>query len=67
MFVYVLGTCGWLMIVIRNRYLAIITVCASTGVPCPLPIFDLSQKVFAHNKAAKGEHAGVVRKSDITA
>jgi hypothetical protein len=43
------------------RYLAIITVCASTGVPCPLPIFDLSQKVFSHNRnAQKGEHAGAV-------
>lgn len=45
-----------------NRYLAIITVCASTGVPCPLPVFDLSSKVFTHNKeAAKTEHAGAVR------
>lgn len=42
--------CGW--------YLAIITVCASTGVPCPLPIFDLSTKVFAHSKAAENEAAG---------
>lgn len=58
-FGFVASIMGW--------YLAIITVCASTGVPCPLPIFDLSQKVFAHNKAAKGEHAGVVRKSDIAA
>lgn len=39
-------------------YLAIITVCASTGVPCPLPVFDLSQKVFAGTKAAKDEAAG---------
>lgn len=41
-------------------YLAIITVCASTGVPCPLPIFDLSTKVFRNSKAAVGEHAGTV-------
>jgi len=46
---------------ILGWYLAIITVCASTGVPCPLPIFDLSQKVLAHNTAAqKAEHAGMV-------
>ncbi|KAE9363559.1 GPR1/FUN34/YaaH-class plasma membrane protein-like protein [Stipitochalara longipes BDJ] len=46
---------------IMGWYLAIITVCASTGVPCPLPVFDLSQKVFAHNtNAQKGEHAGTV-------
>ena len=44
-----------------DRYLAIITACASTGVPCPLPIFDLSQKLFAHNKAQGGEHAGSVK------
>jgi len=30
--------CGW--------YLAIVTVCASVGLPCPLPVFDLSTKVF---------------------
>jgi len=58
-FGFVAAIMGW--------YLAIITVCASTGVPCPLPIFDLSQKVFAHNKAQTGEHAGVVRKGSITA
>ena len=49
------------------RYLAIITVCASTGVPCPLPIFDLSQKVFAHNKAQAGEHAGAVKRGSVQA
>ena len=44
---------------IMGWYLAVITACASTGVPCPLPIFDLSSKVFAHNEnALKGEHAG---------
>lgn len=41
-------------------YLAIITVCASTGVPCPLPVFDLSTKVFRGSKAAAQEHAGSV-------
>jgi hypothetical protein len=46
------------------RYLAIITICASTGVPCPLPIFDLSQRVFSHNRnAQKGEHAGAITES----
>lgn len=50
-----------LVSVITGWYLAIITVCATTGVPCPLPIFDLSQRVFAHNtNAQKGEHAGSV-------
>lgn len=42
--------CGW--------YLAIIQVAASTGVPCPLPVFDLSTKVFSHSKAAENEAAG---------
>ena len=46
------------------RYLAIITVCASTGVPCPLPIFDLSQKFLSKNSdAQKSEHAGAVMQS----
>ena len=31
----VLALCGW--------YLAIVTVCASTDVPCPLPTIDLSE------------------------
>lgn len=39
-------------------YLAIIAVCASTGVPCPLPIFDLSSKVFPTSDAAADERAG---------
>jgi len=39
-------------------YLAIIAVCASTGVPCPLPIFDLSSKVFPGSTAAADERAG---------
>lgn len=30
--------CGW--------YLAILTACAAVGIPCPLPVFDLSSKVF---------------------
>lgn len=30
--------CGW--------YLAIVTACASVGIPCPLPILDLSHVVF---------------------
>ena len=50
-----------------HRYLAIITVCASTGVPCPLPIFDLSQKVFVNSKAQADEHAGHVKNDSISA
>ncbi|KAI9650323.1 hypothetical protein NHQ30_000336 [Ciborinia camelliae] len=51
-------TMGW--------YLAIITACASTGIPCPLPVFDLSSKVFAHHQeAAKEEHAGAVRSDHV--
>ncbi|GAB7352581.1 hypothetical protein MBLNU459_g2965t1 [Dothideomycetes sp. NU459] len=49
-FGFVTALCGW--------YLAIITSCASTGLPCPLPIFDLSTKVFSHSKAARDERAG---------
>jgi len=46
---------------IMGWYLAIITACASTGLPCPLPIFDLSTKIANHSKAEKLEHAGSVR------
>jgi len=56
-FGFVAAIMGW--------YLAIITVCASTGVPCPLPIFDLSTKVFAGSKASANEHAGSVRDNDV--
>lgn len=49
-FGFISSLCGW--------YLAIITVCASVGLPCPLPIFDLSTKFGSHTKAAKLEHAG---------
>ena len=45
---------------IMGWYLAIITACASTGVPCPLPIFDLSTKVFRNSNAKTNEHAGAV-------
>jgi hypothetical protein len=30
--------CGW--------YLAILTACEAVGIPCPLPVLDLSSKVF---------------------
>jgi succinate-acetate transporter protein len=52
------GGFGFIALVM-GWYLAIIAACASTGVPCPLPVFDLSSKVFAHNAdALKNEHAG---------
>jgi len=37
--------CGW--------YLAIITVCETVGIPCPLPVFDLSSKVFPPKKTVE--------------
>lgn len=37
--------CGW--------YLALVTVCEAVGLPCPLPIFDLSSKVFPKKDNAK--------------
>lgn len=54
---YVAGACGF-PAALCGWYLAIITACASTGVPCPLPVFDLSQKLFAGSKAARDEAAG---------
>ncbi|GAB7352088.1 hypothetical protein MBLNU459_g2589t1 [Dothideomycetes sp. NU459] len=37
--------CSW--------YLTILTACASVGIPCPLPVFDLSSKIFP-KKTDKG-------------
>ena len=51
---------------VMGWYLAIITVCASTGVPCPLPVFDLSTKVFRGSNAKTNEHAGAVRDTEAT-
>jgi hypothetical protein len=31
---------------ISGWYLAILTACEAVGIPCPLPVFDLSGKVF---------------------
>jgi hypothetical protein len=39
--------CGW--------YLAILTACEAVGIPCPLPVLDLSSKVFPTKD--KNEHA----------
>ncbi|KAH0336386.1 hypothetical protein KCU81_g8611, partial [Aureobasidium melanogenum] len=44
------GGFGWLGL-ISGWYLSIVTVCASVGIPCPLPVFDLSSKVFAKHNA----------------
>lgn len=35
--------CSW--------YLAILTSCASVGIPCPLPVLDLSSKIFPSKKS----------------
>lgn len=35
--------CGW--------YLAILTACEAVGIPCPLPVLDLSSKVFPKKEA----------------
>jgi len=36
--------CSW--------YLTILTACASVGIPCPLPVFDLSSKIFPTKKSS---------------
>ncbi|KAM3086904.1 hypothetical protein ACMFMG_001024 [Clarireedia jacksonii] len=52
--------------ILMGWYLAMITSCASTGVPCPLPVFDLSTKVFARDReGAKSEHAGAVQQNAL--
>jgi len=40
------GGFGWLGL-ISGWYLAILTACAAVGIPCPLPVLDLSSKVFS--------------------
>lgn len=45
------GGFGWLGL-ISGWYLCILTACASVGIPCPLPVFDLSSKVFPEKKQA---------------
>lgn len=48
---------------IMGFYLALIQACASTCVPCPLPVFDLSTKVFPNSEARLNEHAGNVKRN----
>lgn len=33
-----------------QRYLAILEVCECVQLPCPLPVFDLSGKIFPQKK-----------------
>lgn len=35
---------------ILKRYLAILEVCEAVQIPCPLPVFDLSGKIFPAKK-----------------
>ncbi|KAK5133513.1 hypothetical protein LTR08_007650 [Meristemomyces frigidus] len=53
-----IGGCFGFVAMLCAWYLCIISVCASTGVPCPLPIFDLSNKFAPKGEAAMREHAG---------
>ena len=39
--------CGW--------YLAILTACEAVGIPCPLPVLDLSSKVFPSKDKTRTE------------
>ncbi|KAL9055733.1 MAG: hypothetical protein Q9162_003369 [Coniocarpon cinnabarinum] len=52
------GGFGMLGVVV-GWYLALITACESTGIPCPLPVFDLSSHVFpdkSKNQLKTDEH-----------
>jgi len=35
---------------VLHRYLAILEVCETVQIPCPLPVFDLSSKIFPAKK-----------------
>ncbi|EDU49707.1 membrane protein [Pyrenophora tritici-repentis] len=37
---------------ISGWYLAILTACEAVGIPCPLPVFDLSSRVFPNKNRA---------------
>ena len=43
---HIAGGFGFLGL-ISGWYLAILTACEAVGIPCPLPVLDLSSKVFA--------------------
>ncbi|THZ93083.1 hypothetical protein D6C82_09080 [Aureobasidium pullulans] len=47
------GGFGWLGL-ISGWYLAILTACAAVGIPCPLPVLDLSSKVFSKDSPKEG-------------
>lgn len=47
------GGFGWLGL-ISGWYLAILTACAAVGIPCPLPVLDLSSKVFSKDSLKEG-------------
>ncbi|KNG50748.1 glycoside hydrolase family 3 protein [Stemphylium lycopersici] len=49
MLLRVAGGFGFLGL-ISGWYLAILTACEAVGIPCPLPVFDLSSKVFPTNE-----------------
>jgi succinate-acetate transporter protein len=66
---FVCMTSGWYVtqnfrddgqiLILLLRYLTLIQVFETTGVPVPLPIFDLSQKVFPNSsRSQKEEHSG---------
>jgi succinate-acetate transporter protein len=42
---HIAGGFGFLGLV-SGWYLAILTACEAVGIPCPLPVLDLSSKVF---------------------
>ena len=54
MLLRVAGGFGFLGLV-SGWYLAILTVCEAVSIPCPLPVFDLSSRVFPKKeKASQG-------------
>lgn len=46
------GGFGFLGLV-SGWYLAILTACEAVGIPCPLPVLDLSSKVFPKKDEAR--------------
>ncbi|KAF1828901.1 hypothetical protein BDW02DRAFT_511214 [Decorospora gaudefroyi] len=55
MLLRIAGGFGFLGLV-SGWYLAILTACEAVGIPCPLPVFDLSSKVFPKEEKASQDN-----------
>lgn len=50
-FLHIAGGFGFVGLV-SGWYLAVLTACEAVGIPCPLPVFDLSSRIFPRKDPA---------------